>query len=654
MIEHPRRAGSIIRTSPRRAARLIAMMLGGEDFALEAGSVPGDETSSCPSAGRLRGARAGVPMIGILGTVADYSDPAAYRKRRARRLGFSGGTCIHPGLVTALNEAFTPKPEDVAQARKMIEADERRRGRGRGSFSVDGKMIDIPVDRARRMLAIHDAIRSVKRAKPNQRDLPEYELFAIRYATREARRADHFIGGDPHDGPMPMDYFVWVAKGAEAALMIDTGFTAEIAERGRSYLRYPIEALKLLGIDADTVEDVIITHLHYDHVGNFHRFPAARFHLQEPEMHYATGRYMRYPRLAIPSRWRMWSAWCGSTSRTRVVFHDGGAELAPGITLHPAAATRWGCNSCGEDAARLGRAGVRRHAFLREPGPAGRSPPRSTSAHAGSLRQAARHAPTPQHIVPGHDPLVMKFYPARARAGRHCRAARRDARRRGAEQDQDRERCHAARQRTAQTGVPTVSMLGSRRTISEGRRTNVSISLSRRRFLPLHRASGAAAARGARRAPRARRAASSSASCSPSPARLSYSGQQGRIGATIAIEEINAAGGIKSLGGAKIEPVLGDAQSTPEGGTAEVEKMNSAGVRGHRRRLCLLDLPRGQPGRRALRPALHRRRRRRRPHRHAAGSRTPSASAPASASSPRRRWTTSSPSTTPPASRPRR
>jgi branched-chain amino acid transport system substrate-binding protein len=59
---------------------------------------------------------------------------------------------------------------------------------------------------------------------------------------------------------------------------------------------------------------------------------------------------------------------------------------------------------------------------------------------------------------------------------------------------------------------------------------------------------------------------------------LAYSGQQGRIGAQLAIEEINAAGGIKSLGGSKIEPVLGDAQSTPDGGNAEVEKMNAAGV----------------------------------------------------------------------------
>src|SRR5438105_843075 len=59
---------------------------------------------------------------------------------------------------------------------------------------------------------------------------------------------------------------------------------------------------------------------------------------------------------------------------------------------------------------------------------------------------------------------------------------------------------------------------------------------------------------------------------------LSYSGQQGRLGALLAIEDVNAAGGIKALGGGKIEAVLGDAQSTPEGGNAEVEKMNAAGV----------------------------------------------------------------------------
>ena len=57
---------------------------------------------------------------------------------------------------------------------------------------------------------------------------------------------------------------------------------------------------------------------------------------------------------------------------------------------------------------------------------------------------------------------------------------------------------------------------------------------------------------------------------------LSYSGTQGRLGAALAVEEINTDGGIKGLG--KIDAILGDALSTPEGGTAEVEKMNSAGV----------------------------------------------------------------------------
>ena len=59
---------------------------------------------------------------------------------------------------------------------------------------------------------------------------------------------------------------------------------------------------------------------------------------------------------------------------------------------------------------------------------------------------------------------------------------------------------------------------------------------------------------------------------------LAYSGQLCRFGAQFAIDEINAAGGIKSMRGAKLEAVLGDAQSKPEVGVSEVEKMNEAGV----------------------------------------------------------------------------
>jgi branched-chain amino acid transport system substrate-binding protein len=103
--------------------------------------------------------------------------------------------------------------------------------------------------------------------------------------------------------------------------------------------------------------------------------------------------------------------------------------------------------------------------------------------------------------------------------------------------------------------------------------------LSRRRFLQTTALGVATAATGTISAPAilgAQGAGVKIGVLQPVSGALSYSGQQGKLGATIAIDELNAAGGIKGLG--KIEPVLGDAQSTPEGGTAEVEKMNSAGV----------------------------------------------------------------------------
>ncbi|HTZ03110.1 MAG TPA: ABC transporter substrate-binding protein [Xanthobacteraceae bacterium] len=120
------------------------------------------------------------------------------------------------------------------------------------------------------------------------------------------------------------------------------------------------------------------------------------------------------------------------------------------------------------------------------------------------------------------------------------------------------------------------------------------IPLSRRRFLATTALGAASAASGSIAMPWVARAAGAPVKLGvlhPVTGALAYSGQQGRLGATMAIDEINAAGGIKSLGGAKIDPTLGDAQSTPEGGSAEVEKMNAAGVScivgGYASNICL-------------------------------------------------------------------
>jgi branched-chain amino acid transport system substrate-binding protein len=106
------------------------------------------------------------------------------------------------------------------------------------------------------------------------------------------------------------------------------------------------------------------------------------------------------------------------------------------------------------------------------------------------------------------------------------------------------------------------------------------LSVTRRKFMQTT-ALGATAAAGVLSAPAVLRAQGGGVKIGvlhPVSGALSYSGQQGRLGATMAIDEINGAGGIKALGGAKIDPMLGDAQSTPDGGNAEVEKMNEAGV----------------------------------------------------------------------------
>jgi glyoxylase-like metal-dependent hydrolase (beta-lactamase superfamily II) len=246
-------------------------------------------------------------------------------------------------------------------------------------------------------------------------EVPRYELYAIRYARREARRPEHFIGGDPHDGPMPMDYFTWVATSAERSIVIDTGFTAAMAEkRRREFLRCPIDALGLLGLAADTVNDVVLTHLHYDHVGNFHRFPVARFHLQEPELAYATGRYMRHPFLSHAYEVEEVCGIVRLNYGGRVVFHNGAASIAPGIEAHLAGGHTGGIQYVRVHTARgwvVLASDVSHYYANMETGR-----PYTIAFHVGDMLEAfdklAAAAPSRDHIVPGHDPLVMQRYPA--------------------------------------------------------------------------------------------------------------------------------------------------------------------------------------------------------------------------------------------------
>ena len=160
-------------------------------------------------------------------------------------------------------------------------------------------------------------------------------MFATKYAERDARRPDHFIGGDPHDTPMPMDYFVWAVVSDDHTWVVDTGFGQEDADRRkRRLLRSATEGLALTGVDAVTAPSVILTHLHYDHVGGFDQFPNARFHLQDREMAFATGRHMTTHTQAHSFTSGHVAEMVMAVHDRRVDFHDGDAELAPGLSVH--------------------------------------------------------------------------------------------------------------------------------------------------------------------------------------------------------------------------------------------------------------------------------------------------------------------------------
>ena len=245
--------------------------------------------------------------------------------------------------------------------------------------------------------------------------MSEYEVYAIKYAHHHRRASENFIGGDPHDGPMPLDYFVWLIRGGGREVVVDTGFSAAMAmKRGRDHIRCPTEGLRTLGCDASTVKDVVITHLHYDHVGNFDLFPNATLHLQDVEMHYATGRHMGEERHRFAYEVEEVVGMVRRVYEKRVHFHSGDEEIAPGISLHligghtmgmqaVRVATRRGWLVLASDASHF-------YANMEQtrPFPIVFSLPDMVAGYERLRALAA----SPAHIIPGHDPLVMQRYPA--------------------------------------------------------------------------------------------------------------------------------------------------------------------------------------------------------------------------------------------------
>jgi len=208
---------------------------------------------------------------------------------------------------------------------------------------------------------------------------------------------------------------VWLIRSEERVIVVDTGFTAEVAvRRKREFLRAPKDGLALLGVKAEAVREVVITHMHYDHVGTFFDFPQARFHLQDEEMRFVTGRHMRHARFAHSFEVEDVVGMVRMLFKGRVAFHKGEAEIAPGVSVHHIGGHTPGLQSVRVHTQRgwVVLASDATHYY--EHMETGRCFP--SIVHLGDVLEGydtlRRLADSPRHIIPGHDPLVMARYPA--------------------------------------------------------------------------------------------------------------------------------------------------------------------------------------------------------------------------------------------------
>jgi citrate lyase subunit beta/citryl-CoA lyase len=160
LVESP--AGVLAAAEIGRGARVFALSGGGEDLATSMGAKPLPQVLNLPKQLiHLAAKAAGVLSFGLLRTVADYADLDGMRDaaNEARLFGFDGASCIHPSVVPILNAAFSPSPEEIDWARKVIAADKIAADVGQGAHTVDGHFVDAPiVARAQAILVLADSI----------------------------------------------------------------------------------------------------------------------------------------------------------------------------------------------------------------------------------------------------------------------------------------------------------------------------------------------------------------------------------------------------------------------------------------------------------------------------------------------------------------
>ena len=142
----------------RASQRIVGIAFGAEDYTNDMGVIRNDFGEECYYARSAVAVAARAAGVGALdGPFVGFRDPDGLRKDAgtARQMGYTGKFAIHPAQIDIINETFSPNPDDVAYARRVVAAWEEAEAAGRGSLSIDGRMVDVPVvKRAQNLLAL--------------------------------------------------------------------------------------------------------------------------------------------------------------------------------------------------------------------------------------------------------------------------------------------------------------------------------------------------------------------------------------------------------------------------------------------------------------------------------------------------------------------
>jgi glyoxylase-like metal-dependent hydrolase (beta-lactamase superfamily II) len=244
----------------------------------------------------------------------------------------------------------------------------------------------------------------------------EYHIYSLCYAHNGSRRVhDAFLmAQDLHDGPMPIDYSIWIVENANRRFIVDLGFDLEsAARRNRKLTHDPVKALEQIGIGCAEVTDIVITHLHCDHAGNIERFPNATVHVQDSEVAFVASRCMCEDHLRFPFELDHVLNIVRKTFAKQLTFHDGDEVLFPGITLHKLPGHTAGLQAVriktprGDVLLASDATHYFPNAYNLKPHPITLDVP----AMVASFRKIISLVSGPDFVIPGHDPKIRAIYP---------------------------------------------------------------------------------------------------------------------------------------------------------------------------------------------------------------------------------------------------